>query len=52
VEETKIIRALVLAEPAVERLFVDFGDEVWKLSDNKSDRWGWGAGEKKYSMTN
>ncbi len=28
-EETELIRALVLTQPAVGLLFVDFGDEVW-----------------------
>ncbi len=28
-EETELIRALVLTQPAVGLFFVDFGDEVW-----------------------
>lgn len=50
VEETELIRALVLTQPAVGLLFVDFGDEVWKSSDIKMSHEG--KGEKNYSMTN
>lgn len=43
-EETELIRALVLTQPAVALLFVDFGDEVWKSSDIKMSYKG--KGEK------
>lgn len=41
-EETELIRALVLTEPAVGLLFVDFGDEVWKSSGIKMSHAGQG----------